>query len=256
MNRHQVYVAITGAQVSPEQVSLKELVGILSRLDRAIVSYAAAQQIDLSEDASVSLVHIESGSECLVFSVPDPLVGVVAGISKAVGERQYGELPAETYEELYALSQAVSLRGWDLEIKEDNARGIQYARFGAKEPLDAPYAPAFVKGTTTVYGQCLRVGGVHPKAELRLPSGKLMHVDLSEQVAKELATRLYEEVALEGAATWDTATWEILEFRVSQVTAFQKTDPVLAFKELAEAAHGAWDTVDAVDFVHGLRRDH
>lgn len=256
MNRHRVHVSITGAEVSPEQVPIKDLVGILTRLDRAISTYAAAKRIDLPEGTSVSLVDIKPGSECLVFSVPEPLIGVVANISTAVGQRQFGDLPEETYGELYALSQAVSARGWDLEIREDQEHGIQPARFGAGEPLGAPHAPTFVKGTTTVYGRCLRVGGVQPKAEVRLPNGKLMHVDLSEEVAKELAARLYEEVVLEGTATWETSTWEIQDFRVNQVTRFQKTDPVLAFKELAEASGDAWDGVDAVDFVRGLRRDH
>jgi hypothetical protein len=113
-----------------------------------------------------------------------------------------------------------------------------------------------LQGTTTIQALCLRVGGVQPKAELRLPNReKLLHAELTAEVARQLAQRLYEEVILEGRATWNVDPWEVEAFRVNRVTTYRKTDAVLAFKELSEAARGSWDEVDALSYVHGLRSD-
>lgn len=257
VHRHRVEVAITGAQVSPERVAVRDLIDVLTRIERAVDSYAEAHLGEVPEEARLSLVDIKPGSECLVFSVPDPLVGAMAVISKAIDLEDYAELPGATYHELYALSESVTRRGWGLEIRELPEQGIHHARIDAAKPLAPPPRPAAIQGTTAIHGRCLRVGGAtEPKAEIRLSATeKLLNVALSEELAKEVAKRLYEEVVLEGTATWSTETWEIESFRVSRVTDYRKTDPDLAFKELAEAAEGKWEGVDALDYVRGLRRD-
>ena len=257
MDRQRVEIAITGPSVSPEEVSVSLLTTVLSRLEGAVLSYARAKFGDqLAEDLTLSLVDIRQGSECLVFSVPDPLVPAVAGISQALGLENYADLPGPTYAELYQLSEAVTDRGWGVEIREQPEHGIRWARLGTERPLPPPFKPALIQGTTTVHGRCLRVGGVQPRAEIRLSTNsRLLNVDLSEETAKELATRLYEEVVLEGHATWNAETWEVERFRVSRITDFRRTDPDLAFKELAEAAQGQWEGVDAAEYVRSLRVD-
>jgi hypothetical protein len=253
MNRHEVQVAITGAQVSPEEVSLRELVAVLTRLDAAIQSYAVAK-LEVPEGLAVSLVDIRSGSESLVLSVPDPLLPAVVTIAESFQRGDYSALPNATYKELYELSETVVGRGWSLEIREEPKVGIPYASLTPEAPLAPPAAPVQLKGTSTIHGRCLRVGGsTKPRAEIRLDSGELLNVDLSETLAKELAPQLYEEVALEGTATWDPDTWKIEHFRVSDVLPYRKTDPALAFRELAEAAGGRWDGVDPLDYVRTLR---
>jgi hypothetical protein len=253
MNRHEVQVAITGAQVSPEDVSLRELVAVLGRLDAAIQAFAA-EKLEVPEGVSVSLVDIRPGSESLVFSVPDPLLPAVAVISSSFRDRDFSQLPKAAYKELYELSETVTRRGWGLEIREQPEAGIPYASLTPDAPLVPPMGPVYLKGTSTVHGRCLRVGGsTKPRAEIRLSNGELLNVDLSEALAKELAPQLYEEVALEGTATWNPDTWEIESFRVTEVLPYRKTDPALAFRELAEAAGGRWDEVDPVEYVRSLR---
>jgi hypothetical protein len=253
MNRHEVQVAITGAQVSPEEVSLRELVAVLQRLDAAIQSYAA-EKLDVPEGVAVSLVDIRSGSESLVLSVPEPLLPAVATISDSFCRGDFSALPRATYKELYELSDTMVRRGWGLEIREQREAGIPYAKLTPEAPLAPPAGPVQLRGTSTVHGRCLRVGGsTKPRAEIRLSSGGLLNVDLSEELAKELAPQLYEEVALEGTATWDPDTWKIESFRVNEVLPYRKTDPALAFRELSEAAAGRWDEVDPVSYVRGLR---
>lgn len=257
MNRHEVEVTILGADVSPEQVAIRDLVEVLSRIERAVLCFAEETLEALPEGAMLSLVALRRGSEQLVFSVHEPLVPAMAKISEVVSTSHFSELPTKTYGALYELSESMSKRGWSLEIREDPRHSIHNARLGAENALQPPYQPAFVRGTTTLHGECLRVGGATgPKAEIRLSTtDRILNVELSQELAKELAPRLYEDVALVGQATWNTETWEITHFRVSEITDYRMTDPAEAFQELARAAEGHWDDVDAVSYVHGLRDD-
>lgn len=256
MNRQRVQMAITGPEVSPERVYLRQLIEILSRIERAVVSYAKTKLADVPEDA-ISLVGIESGSDCLSFLVAQPVIPAVAQISQAIKNQDYADLPHPTYEELYGLSKSLTERGWGFEIREDLDYDIYEARIDADNAIEPPRTPARLKGTTTIHGRCLRVGGAtKPKAEVRISTTEeILNVDLTEETAKELAKHLYDQVVLEGTALWNTETWNIERFHVTEVTTFHQTDPALAFKELAQASGGNWDGVNAEEYVQSLRDD-
>lgn len=256
--RHRIQVAITGGGVSPETVPLRDLADILARLDRTIRSYVTNKELRIPDEEMVSLVGVVESSDGLVLAASESLIPVMSMLSKAVHDRDFSLLPSDTYSELFHLSNTLAERGWGFKIHESKALGILPATIDASQPLAPPGRPTYVEGTTTLYGRCLRVGGAgQPKAEVRLQNAsKLLHVELSETLAKELATKLYEEVALEGAATWDAESWEIQDFRVTRVTSFRRSDLVAVFQELADAAKGRWDEVDASKYVHSLRSDH
>jgi hypothetical protein len=214
-----------------------------------------AEGVEIPSGDKVSLVSIEGGSEKLVLTMDPPYLAATVAVTRAVSRGGVEDLPAETLRELRSLSCSVANHGWALEFEADERVGIEAARL-EPETIPAARLPPRLQGTTTVHARCLRVGGVEPKAELRLStSGALLYASLSEEDAKALARRLYEEVVLEGRATWDAETWEIEDFRILGVSPYQTTDPVLAFKELAESARGRWDDVDAVEYVRKLREE-
>ncbi len=256
MSRHKVRMAITGKGASPETVPLHDLAEILASIERLVLACADVATVELPHQAPVSLVGIEESSAGLVLSVEDPHVCAVSRVSNAVATGDYLELPETALLELRKLTRSVERREWEFEIRENQDLGITYVRVESKS-LPAMAEHGSVEGTSTIYGRCLRVGGAtKPKAEIRLSSsGQILNVELSETEAKELAKRLYEEVILEGRATWDVETWEVERFRVSHITPYRQTDPALAFKELAEAAHGQWKGVDAAEYVRSLRSE-
>lgn len=257
MSRHKVRMAITGRDASPEAVSLHDLAEVLASVERLVCASAgSAPASETPQEVAISLVGIEDGSTSLVLSVQDLHVDAVSRVSKAVATDAYEDLPEPALLELNRLSRSLESRGRKLEILPDRDQGICHALIEA-EKVPAPAGLSIVEGTTTIYGRCLRVGGATtPKAEIRLSStGKILNVELSEEAAKELARRLYEEVILEGTVAWNAVTWEIESFRVSHIAPYRQTEPALAFKELAEAAHGQWDGVDAADYVRVLRSD-
>ncbi|MBI5153624.1 hypothetical protein HZA57_00170 [Candidatus Poribacteria bacterium] len=88
--------------------------------------------------------------------------------------------------------------------------------------------------------------------ELQL-GGQLIQAEATEALARELGAHLYEEVAVEGEATWNARTWEIENFRVLGVHPFAPSDPVSAFEQLQQASAGTWDRVDAREYVNAVR---
>ena len=63
----------------------------------------------------------------------------------------------------------------------------------------------------------------------------------------------YEVVVVEGQATWDSETWQILDFKVTGIADFTAADPYQAMQDLAAAAQGHWEGVDALEYVRELR---
>lgn len=239
----------------PAAVSLSDLTAFLESFQETVLSYVQLRNLDVPETVPlISLIAIRSGSEELGFSVPSGVIPAVAHLSAAVETDRYEDLPAETHRKLYGLSKLVVDKNWTLEFQKSADHGIRPAQICSSHPVQPPQKPTEVHGTTSLLAQCLRVGGVEPKAEIRLASnGKLIYPRLSKDVARELGRRLYEDVVLEGRATWHTDTWEVIDFQVTSISSFRPSSPSQAFEKLAEVSQGRWDEVDALEYVRDLR---
>jgi hypothetical protein len=257
MARHRIKVAITGRGATPELVPIEVLAETLAHVGKAVLANLDPC-LELPEGATIGLVAIEESSDGLVLSVPDRLVPTVALISQAIDNEDFSGLSEPGVSALRNLSSTLEKHEWSFQVAENREHDIRHVRIEYSHLPPPPDKGVPIRGSTTVFGRCLRVGGAKkPKAEIRSSStGEILYADLSEEIAKELGKLLYEEVILEGAAVWDSATWQIQEFRISRVTAYRQTDPVLAFKELSEASHGKWGDVDAPEYVRSLRSEN
>ncbi|MFL6199294.1 MAG: hypothetical protein ACJ76J_08970 [Thermoanaerobaculia bacterium] len=244
---------ITGPE-GPSSVALGDLAGVLARFERAVATYLKLEKVEIPEGSvAVSLLDIRQGSEGLVFSVPPPVMPVVALMSRNILHNSYASNDAHC--EIYQLWEELHRHEWGLAFVHDSLHDIVPAEIPQGRGVPPPPKPSEVKGDTTILARCLRVGGVKPKAEIRLQTGELLYPDVAEAVAKDLGKYLYEEVVLKATATWRTDTWQVVDLQIDSISPFRRVDPVLAFKELADAAKGRWDEVDAKEYVDRLRSD-
>ena len=251
VSRRTFQVNITGPE-GPTSVSLSDMADVLVQLERVVVTYAQVTSSQPPEGSvTISLVAIRQGSEGLVFSVPEPVLSAVALMSRNVHDGTF--VSREAHCEIFGLWEQLRNRHWGMVFLEDSS--IHAAEISPNREINPPPPPPEVTGDTSLLARCLRVGGVRPKAELRLHTGELLYPEVSEEVAKELGKRLYDEVVVRATATWRTDTWEVVRLRIDSVSPFRRVDPVLAFKELAESAKGHWDEIDAREFVESLRVD-
>ena len=111
-------------------------------------------------------------------------------------------------------------------------------------------------GETAVYGTLIRVGGKEPRARLELDNGQTISVDLSMEMARQLAPSLYRDVGLVGVAQWDVETGEIVAFSAETILDFRPQPIMDVFRRLAEVAgHDAWQGVDDVVKAVAAMRD-
>lgn len=244
---------ITGEGVLPDTTRAGELAELLQNIEKAITETAKSQDVEIVEEAVVSLVGIEEGSNKLTIAIAAVVVPAASMLSQAVASNKYERIPPAAHEAIHQVSNQAIKKKWSVKFKEQRAINMKAATICADSPVPSPPAPPQISGTTSIYGRCIRVGGVKPKAEIRLGQGGFLHIEISEEMAKELARSLYEEVCLEGEATWRTDDWKIERFKATKVTSFRKTDPLEAFVRLAEAANGRWDGVDVNKYLEELR---
>lgn len=251
MAKRNFTIKMTG-NARPETVSASDLADFIEHVERLLISYAKSEGLELSSDAAVSLVGVGEGSNALTFAAQVEVMPGYVAVAHAINENDYSNLPDETYKNLYEMVELSRKKNRGLELL-DASQSIS-ASIQPGKSIDPPLSPIKIGGSTTIVGRCLRVGGVEPKAEIRVTKDqKLLHVAISENIARELAKRLYEEVILDGQATWNAETWEIEDFKVAGVQAYIKRPPSEAFKKLSETTEGRWDGVDAIKYVNSLR---
>ena len=250
MTKRNFTIKMTG-KARPETVSAGDLADFIEHVEKALVAYAKTEALELQNDVAVSLVGVGEGSNELTFAAQVEVMPGVIAMAEAINHRDFSKLPYETYQNLYDMVELGRKHDWGLELY---SVGQAAAVIEPGEEIPPPSSPVMISGSTNILARCLRVGGVTPKAEIRvLKDNKIIHVVISEDMAKELAKRLYDIVLLEGQATWDTETWEIKDFKVSGVQPYRKMPVSGAFSELREATNGRWDGVDAVEYVGELR---
>ena len=250
MAKRNFTIKMTG-KARPETVSAGDLADFIEHVEKALVAYAKTEALELQNDVAVSLVGVGEGSNELTFAAQVEVMPGVVAMAKAITQRNFSRLPYETYQNLYDMVELSRKRGWGLELY---SVGQAAAVIEPGEEIPSPSSPVMISGSTNILARCLRVGGVTPKAEIRiLKDNRIIHVVISEDMAKELAKRLYETVLLEGQATWSAETWEIKDFKVSGVQPYRRSPVSGAFSELQKATGGRWEGVDAVEYISELR---
>ena len=254
MGKAYLQIRMTGEGIDPETVKASDLAEFITETEKAIEKTAAAHGIALPDEALVSLVKIERGSNLMTLAIDDLVRSGASGVTHAISEQKYYKLPEPTWEALAEISRLASRRGIAYQFLPNPELDAVPATISAREPVPEPPESPAASGTTTIYGKCLRVGGVEPKAEIEL-SGELtkLFINISKDDAKRLAHRLYEEVGIEGEATWDVRTWVIKSFRATRLLDYQPAPLPDAFREVAEASRGRWSGVNADEHVRALR---
>jgi hypothetical protein len=240
----------------PNEVDLDDLVKILEDLRHAVTACLAVDSTptDPATNSRISLVQIVEGSDGLVMEVQPRAADSLSRISQALRDRSFGHLPSGAHRALYNINQAASRRKWGIRIHENKSARIEFVEMATPDYVTPPSERRSISGGTSLLARCLRVGGAtRPRAELRLSSHRLLHVEVTESAARELGKRLYDEVVLSGIAVWDAMDHDLIEFKVTDVNSFRAVPVQTGFNELANAAGSRWEDIDAESFVRELR---
>ena len=257
MTNNQLTLRFTGvADLKPQNLRAKELALIIDTLETAIVAAVIAQDPSLKrEQVAVPLVAITDESIGLAFTpnLPPLTYPAAARIAQALASERFLGRPEPGLEPLGILVRSVHQRGCIAEVTVTQGGKSVTASLTPTTRITA-YTP--VDGETVIYGEVIRAGGVEPKVELKPLAGKTLFCPTSQEIAVQLAGRLYQQVGVFGYATWDRETLEIKEFHISRVLPYQKRPLTQAFQLLRESAHGAFDSIEDVEeYVTTIRTD-
>lgn len=240
---------LLGEGVLPETTRASDLAELMAHFEKAILETAAAQGVELSDDPFVSLVSIEPGSNRLKWVVASTVLQAVTAVSGAVASDNFDQLPRTAHQALHDISKQATARHWSVKFVSDDPTVVPAAEISVDDPVPPPPPVPEVRGTTTLFGRCIRVGGVRPRAEISLEHGGTLFIDVSESLARKLAQRLYDQVCLDGEASWDAETWSIQSFKATAMADYAPGSLVGAFRDLAANAGGAFDGLDVEAFV-------
>jgi hypothetical protein len=248
-------VLLSGSGVSPDTVSAGELAALLRELETAFQETAkGTQRKELPEGALVSLVKIERGSSALTFAIDEQIADAVVHISRSIVNNQVNALPPKAWGALREVWRQAAQGHRKIEFRQTNGVPVEHAVISEEREIPEVTLRT-VQGSTAIFGHCVRVGGAEPKGVVVLQDNSRLVVDLEDtEAAKKLAAHLYEDVSLEGIATWDSRTWEFIDFRVTRILDYRPAAAVDAFAELARATGGRWKGIDAGKYVSELRQ--
>ena len=253
--RRQFDIELHGPNVSPETVDVRNLCALISQFETALRAALPLDNAVTHSQALLSLVAVSPGSDRLTF-VPSPAgFAALSIIGAAVAAADFSELPLPAHDACAVVSKTVVAHDWTLRITGAKIGQKQPIEISKHRPVPTPPPPTIAEGNTTLYGILIRVGGDSPRATLKPAAGNPITVDLTHDQAKDLGRRLYEEVGLHGDARWNGDTHQLDSFTVRRVLTYEKTDILAAFQELAEAAEGRWDGIDAAKVVKNLRSE-
>jgi hypothetical protein len=258
MDTSQFQLCVEGSGVTPATIDVADLVVLLSEFRKAVCLAAGISQ-EGNEDGGpvVSLVSIEPGSSRLRLAASQVALAGAMLLTDAVRNETYSGVPLEARTSLARMSALVVKREWELTLGPESgyAEGVRSATISRDHPVPDPDADV-MRGATTIYGRCMRVGGEKPVLRVKLAqTQETISVEVSEELAKELGQHLYEDVAIEGEAIWRVSDWKIEAFRARRVLSYQPAPAAHAFEELATASNGRWDEIDAGEYVRRLRSE-
>jgi hypothetical protein len=245
-----IELRFSGKDIIPQNLSSKEVAGIIREFEEALFSIVSRDNPEINkDDLYLGLVKVENKSAGYVFEPKVKRVYLPAFLLLATSLKQHSlnNLPLKTIESLNEISQFSKRRncsahfGFDKSIEEPLATITPDYEIDIRDDF-------YITGTTALYGEVQRVGGADPKVALRpYNQEKIIYCPIDQNLAKELAGRLYEWVSLTGTAKWQIEDNVIIDFKISRIEEFQPKTNVEAFSELSGVLGEYWDEVDDVD---------
>lgn len=242
-------------EVSPLTLSIRDLAELLVPLQDALTKMAP--DADLGGLAPLALVgQVETASAALTVRIPCALEPAAATLTSAAATGDWTGVPAAAHDALRSLSKWLARRRWRMRFLPDGSHGIRAAEISPDFPVPERIAPSEAHELTTVHGVLLVVGGVDETkfGRLRLLDGRVIPLALDEATARQLAPLLFEEVCLQGLATWDTANMRIVRFQVERLADYRATGPREAFAALREVVGDVFDELDPLEYQRHVRQ--
>ena len=243
-------VLFDGKGVYPEVIPLGALTETLSAIRRLAAGGEAPDEDEEEGDAdegSIRLLGVKRGSAVFQFFSPSAEsdlehfreAGRVMEAPEQLGENDYLLRPIEL------LSGIARRLNCSLVVRKASGSKAVLARIGPTS-YEKISESLFLSGETAFTGRVERVGGATVRrCALRVPfqSRLLLCKVATEEVARQLGGKLYQEVAVAGEARWLRSNWKVVSFQISSIQQPESGSLLEAFQALHDAGGKGWNGV-------------
>jgi len=237
-----------GGGVNPHAVRASEIAELISSFEKTIIStlHENNPDIDLKDYAYLSFSEIKNESIGLRFFADRATEAFLAAyflVTTSISENDFSNLPFPAIENLKVIANFSKRHdcNCDYIYKDENIAQITPK---SKIEISDNYT---IKGETIIYGKIERVGGAEPRIVFKDHSDNKIYFEVTEDVAKQLASKLYEEIALTGTATWNKKTYKVLDFKVNEITDLNKKSLTETFDEIQDIIGNYWEEFDDIE---------
>lgn len=263
-----IELKLSGENVSPETMSITELLDLIQNFD-SIILETAEKEVDNDEleKMSFSLVGISKGSAIYSFHTTNAQVTKsFKMVALTIQDKKLDRLPNKTIPKIEKIIQfknkkklnlTISIKNDDTNsngeiIKEELSGNFE---IGLEDIKKATQNDIYIFEEDSLYGEIRRIGGDKPKIWLRT-NHKNIHCTVDnddEEIIKLLANNLYKEVGVVGIAKWNITKGELQEFKITEVLDYESIDMQQSIKEIKEVVGNGWDNLDVNEFMSSLR---
>jgi len=231
--KHILQLRFTGEHISPGSFSVKELGNLLIDIQKSVFAIAGISD-DADESAVISLKEIKNESAGLHFYSDWPTVNdACVKLIKAVNRRDLTGLPRSSFVGIKHISKIAKEKKCDAELKNNTSRTSATATLKQKDNLIFP-EDVFLKDTKDFYGEITRVGGVEPRVQFKTFSGTTHHADVSKELARQIANKLYQTVKMKAEVKWISSSDVFEEMKIISVEDYSVQSNTGLFDELRE----------------------
>lgn len=254
MPSQNLKIKFEGQGISLGTISSNELADILSSYESALIHTIQKDNPELKDaPVFVSLTNVKEGSAEYLLSPTHKEVTLAAAdrINVAIKERKTNTLPYKTVENLNSIWKFTYRRNCKAVLNGSNRVQSVEINPDWEIKIDETF---FYTGETTIYGRLERVGGSKPRIRVKLDDDQVVFSDVPSQMAKILATRLYESVALKGLAKWRIDDYSIEEFKALDYILIEDLPIKESIEELGNVIGKYWKKIASPDdYLNNLR---
>jgi len=247
LNDDILELALSGEGITPDNIRASEVGEIIAAYESSLLNIIAKDNPEVNlEEVFISLIQIQANSTHLKFKpkFKDLVFGAALVLNTSLSNHQLDNLPYKTVEELQKIWSFTKKRNCVADFV--GVGNIPKAQITADSEIKISEA-FFYQGETKIYAVVERVGGATPRVRLKLDDGSVIYVETNTNTAKTLAQKLYDGVCLKGMAKWRKDDFQIEDFKIEEVVAFEEGGIKESVKQLKEVIGKYWDDIPDID---------
>jgi len=254
-------VKFLGKGIYPERIQFRHLNDTLNAVQRLAIRRSIPtndENEDQPHDLTITLLKVVRGSAqyVCITNRSDAVQRLRGAVSAIRNPSKRPNLASRLISPLKILSKVAETLECEIEIWSAESKKRIYMFNGKSYELFSKNY--LLRGETTLEGKVMRVGGAGKlRCALRIPRRpRLLYCDVpNENLIRELASRLYDNVTVHGIADFlQGGYWRIVGFEIQGFNQRKELNVSSVLKDLYDAGGSYWDDVDdPTSYIQGLR---